>query len=229
MAAMAMRTLARKVMPVPAALRRAPPPPPSRSLHRLEGTASPKTTTPTGKGRASTLEEDIRFLAELAKRHADEARYYRIMALSAVSASGAVFFTLLALRNHATVGEDGEERVDHRGKRATSGPSAGTAWRERRRWEIGAAAASGVKVERVEGEHDAVKEVDERGGEVGVGAGVAGAEEAARVGVETVTDEEGAEEAKAVGDWGATAVSPMEADAAAQGQGGVAREGEPRQ
>lgn len=40
---------------------------------------------------------------------------------------------------------------------------------------------------------------------------------------------EGAEEAKAVGDWGATAVSPMEADAAAQGQGGVAREGEPRQ
>uniref|UniRef100_A0A0E0GJZ4 Uncharacterized protein n=1 Tax=Oryza nivara TaxID=4536 RepID=A0A0E0GJZ4_ORYNI len=76
MAAMAMRTLARK------------------------GTASPKTTTPTGKGRASTLEEDIRFLAELAKRHADEARYYRIMALSAVSASGAVFFTLLALRNH---------------------------------------------------------------------------------------------------------------------------------
>ncbi|EEC81477.1 hypothetical protein OsI_24807 [Oryza sativa Indica Group] len=147
MAAMAMRTLARKVMPVPAALRRAPPPPPSRSLHRLEGTASPKTTTPTGKGRASTLEEDIRFLAELAKRHADEARYYRIMALSAVSASGAVFFTLLALRNHATVGEDGEERVDHRGKRATSGPSAGTAWRERRRWEIGAAAASGVKVE----------------------------------------------------------------------------------
>lgn len=42
----------------------------------------------------------------------------------------------------------------------------------------------------VEGEHDAVEEVDERGGEVGVGAGVARAEEAARVGVETVTDEE---------------------------------------
>ncbi|EAZ02689.1 hypothetical protein OsI_24804 [Oryza sativa Indica Group] len=70
-------------------------------MHQFRGTASPKTTTPTGKGRASTLEEDnIRFLAELAKRHADEARYYRIVALSAVSASGVVFFTLLTLRNH---------------------------------------------------------------------------------------------------------------------------------
>uniref|UniRef100_A0A0E0GJZ5 Uncharacterized protein n=1 Tax=Oryza nivara TaxID=4536 RepID=A0A0E0GJZ5_ORYNI len=62
MAAMALRSLARKVMPAPATLHRAPPP--SRSLHRhsLEGTTSPKTTTPTTK---SWEENNPELLAEL--------------------------------------------------------------------------------------------------------------------------------------------------------------------
>uniref|UniRef100_A0A0E0LGQ6 Uncharacterized protein n=1 Tax=Oryza punctata TaxID=4537 RepID=A0A0E0LGQ6_ORYPU len=66
-----------------------------------KGTSSPKTATPTGKGRASSFEEkNVEYFAELAKQHADEARSYRIVLLSAVSVSGVVFFTLLALRNH---------------------------------------------------------------------------------------------------------------------------------
>uniref|UniRef100_A0A0E0E786 Uncharacterized protein n=1 Tax=Oryza meridionalis TaxID=40149 RepID=A0A0E0E786_9ORYZ len=98
MAAMALRSLARKVMPAPVTLRRAPPP--SRSLHRhsledkLRGTASPGTTAPTG----TTFEErNPELYAELVKRLSDQKRNSRRMRLAGASAYCVVFVTLLYL------------------------------------------------------------------------------------------------------------------------------------
>ncbi|BAF20761.1 uncharacterized protein [Oryza sativa Japonica Group] len=103
MAAVALRSLARKAMPAPATLRRAPPP--SRSLHRhsledkLRGTTSPKTTAPTDQGRVSYFEENPELFAELVKRDAARRMFTRLVLAGAASAYAGALFVVSSMRD----------------------------------------------------------------------------------------------------------------------------------
>ncbi|BAS99967.1 uncharacterized protein [Oryza sativa Japonica Group] len=100
MAAMALRSLVRKVMPVPAALRRAPPS--SRSLHHLEdklrGTTSPKTTAPPGNGRGSYFKDNHPTFAELVQRDTDRRSFNRMLVAGAASGYAVALVIMLSLR-----------------------------------------------------------------------------------------------------------------------------------